>query len=193
MPLALGALLGGALKWGSVLARAKLIRGAGGQLLKGAGKRARRLAPGAIATTGAGLAIQGTFGSVESLPVYMPGGAVREASVGTAIVRTVGGGAIVRGVGGALVKARKWPRRILSLIAAGLAFEVGDRIIDALTGKDITPKRRMNFANGRALARSIRRMEGASKQYARVLRATTKGVKKCGYTITPKKRPKRCA
>lgn len=187
MPVPAAFVAGGLLRAGRALAKSGRIRGAVGRLLKQAAS------PGAILSTGVAVATQGTFGSVGHLPVY-PGSGPRQLGAGSVLVRG-GGTAIVRG-GGAVVRAigrKSWPRRIASLIAAGLAFEVGDRIIDAVTGKDITPTRRMNYANGKALSRSIRRMEGASKQYAKVLRATTKGIKKCGYTITPKKRAKRCA
>ena len=149
---------------GSVLAKKGLVRGTAGRLLGGG-------AMGAGAMAGA-----------EALPRFAPG-------VGM-VLRGGAVGAVVRG-GGALI-ARRWPAKILKLIAAGLAFEVGGRIIDAITGKDITPTRRMNYANGRALKRAIRRFDGASKQYAKVLKATSG--KKCGrFTITAKRPKRKCA
>jgi len=156
------------------LASAGLIRGTLGKLL---GKGATKAALGAGA---AGTAIS----------VFKPGvGFVGGAPLGGAVIR--GGGAVI--AAGGRVLARKWPKRILNMILIGAAFEVGDRIIDAITGKDITPTRRMNYANGRALKRAIRRFDGAAKQYAHVLKATKGGVKKCGYTVTAKKRTRRCA
>lgn len=120
-------------------------------------------------------------GAASQLPKFAPG---------VGMVLSKGAPVVVR-AGGALI-ARKWPRKIIGLIAAGLAFEVGGRIIDAITGKDITPTRRMNYANGRALKRAIRRFDGASKQYAKVLKATSG--KKCGrFTITAKRPKRKCA
>lgn len=51
--------------------------------------------------------------------------------------------------------------------------------------------RRMNMGNPRALSRAIRRVEGAEKQYARLLTAT-RGIKCGGYTVKPKKRSRKC-
>jgi len=58
---------------------------------------------------------------------------------------------------------------------------VGKRVGD----DDARRYRKTNYCNGRALSRAIRRLEGASKQYARLLTAT-KGMKCGGLTVKPR-------
>jgi hypothetical protein len=108
---------------------------------------------------------------------------------------TRAGGAMVRGgAGGAVVGTlgKRYGKKIAGMIAAGVLFEVGGKLINSITGKEHVQTRRMNYANGRALKRAIRRFDGAAKQYAKVLKATS-GTKKCGYSITAKRPKKRCA
>jgi hypothetical protein len=165
----LGGILG---TFGSVLAKAGIIRGTAGKLLGGGGK---------AATPAAGRAISGP---ISNLPVFNPGSAIVRAGVGTAVA--IPAGRAVAGVG------RKYGKKILGMIAAGVLFESGGKLFNAFTGEEYKSPRRMNYANGKALSRAIRRFDGAAKQYAKVLKAT-KGTKKCGYTITPKRKGRKCA
>lgn len=78
-------------------------------------------------------------------------------------------------------------------IAAGTVLVgAGGVLIDAFTGKPVRGPRRMNYANGRALGRAIRRMEGAARQYAKLLSAT-KGARCGGYTVKAKRQRRKCA
>lgn len=159
----IGALAG---RLGSTLARKGVIRGTAGRLLGGRG----------------GGAPPGTFGAVAGLPAFRPGVGMVVRGAGAAVAV----GAAGRGV------ARRYGKKILGMIAAGVLFESGGKLFNAFTGEEYKSPRRMNYANGKALSRAIRRFDGAAKQYAKVLKAT-KGTKKCGYTITPKRKGRKCA
>jgi hypothetical protein len=99
---------------------------------------------------------------------------------------------LTKGAPVAATIGRRYGKKIAGMIAAGVLFEVGGKLINSITGKEHVQTRRMNYANGRALKRAIRRFDGAAKQYAKVLKATS-GTKKCGYSITAKRPKKRCA
>lgn len=166
----LGFITSGLKAVGSVLAKAGVIRGTLGKILGGG-----------VPTMGAqpSLPQMGAIGT--SLTKFVPGvGLV--AAAGTAVATGAVGGVV-----------KRYGKKILAGIAAGVLFESGGRIWNRLTGEEVKTTRRMNYSNPKALKRGIRRVEGASKQYAKLLRATTGGIKKCGYTVTPRKKRRGCA
>ena len=180
-------------KLGSALARKGIIRGTAGKML--GGRQVTKESIDRAINPMAAASIPGWPGQPPgggAMPSFRPG-------VGM-VVR--GGQSIVRGgmgaaAGGAVVAggrsvARRYSKKVAALIASGLLFEAGGKLFNTITGKENKETRRMNYANGRALKRAIRRFDGAAKQYAKVLKAT-QGTKKCGYTVTARRPKKRCA
>lgn len=180
-------------KLGSALARKGVIRGTAGRMLGGADLLIpSRMGSGTLNTAAArGMPTgPGWGGPLEGavMPSFRPGvGIVTRA--GGALVR--GGGAAVAARGAAGI-GRRYSKKVAGMLAAGILFEAGGKLFNAITGKEHKESRRMNYANGKALKRAIRRFDGAAKQYAKVLKATS-GTKKCGYTIKAKRPAKRCA
>jgi hypothetical protein len=198
-------LLTGALKAvGSTLARAGVIRGTLGKVLGGAATSAAGTIAGGMMLPSMGQ--PNPMGLVPYNPNAVP--QLPQMGVGTSMVRLLpgvgrvaagaGGALAAAGVGGALVRGaagtvtKRYGKKVLGLIASGILFEAGGKLWNAITGQEHKEKRRMNYSNMKALKRGIRRVEGASKQYARILRATQGGVKKCGYTVKPKSKRARC-
>lgn len=120
------------------------------------------------ATAGAatGAAVSGLPAVLKRLPLPSRQVAVPAAAVAGAVVGRVG----------------RFAQRAAALVAAGLAYEVGGRIFDAVTGREIKPHgRRMNPANVKALRRSIRRVVGFGKLCAQARSSVGKAATQLQY------------
>lgn len=100
----------------------------------------------------------------QTFPGQVP---IKEAGFASAIVPAA------RAVVGAAGKALAKPgliKNVGKLLAAGLVFESGGLIFDAITGQLLgrKPRRRMNVLNPRALSRSTRRLAGFQKRASKV-------------------------
>lgn len=58
-------------------------------------------------------------------------------------------------------------RKGAGILGAGVGFEAGSRAAGALFGRKQKKRRRMNVANGKALNRALRRVEGFQKMVKR--------------------------
>lgn len=110
------------------------------------------LLSGASALASKGI-IRGTAGK-------LLGGAAKKA-----LPRVLPGAGVLGGIGGGITGIGRGSilRKGAGVIAAGAGFEAGSRAAGALFGGQRKKRRRMNVANGKALNRALRRVEGFQK------------------------------